>query len=128
MGSSDIYRALDDIDEIMDALVVGVESQDGRYWMPLFVTLKNGRELDDGLRARIRAAIRDKASPRHVPDEIIAVPAIPHTLTGKRLEVPVKRILQGADPAAVVDLGAVDEPTALRWFASYRRASAGAAR
>jgi len=128
MGSSDIYRALDGIDEIMDALVVGVESQDGRYWMPLFVVLKNGCELDDTLRARIRAAIRDKASPRHVPDEITAVPGIPHTLTGKRLEVPVKRILQGADPATVVDLGAVDEPATLRWFASYGHSPAEAAR
>ena len=61
------------------------------------------------------------ASPRHVPDEIIAVPAIPHTRTGKKLEIPVKRILQGADPRQDIEAGAVDTPDALRWFAAYQR-------
>ena len=77
-------------------------------------------ELDDALTGKIRRAIRDGASPRHVPDEIIAVPAIPHTRTGKKLEIPVKRILQGGDPRQVMDPGAVDNPDALRWFAAYQ--------
>ncbi|HXL18248.1 MAG TPA: hypothetical protein VN961_12095, partial [Streptosporangiaceae bacterium] len=67
---------------------VGVERPDGEYWMPLFVVLNPGHELDDALTGKIRQAIREKASPRHVPDEIIAALAIPHTRTGKKLEIP----------------------------------------
>ena len=114
MGSSDIYHVVEQLDEIAEALVVGVERPEGEYWMPLFVVLNPGRELDDALTGKIRRAIRDGASPRHVPDEIIAVPAIPHTRTGKKLEIPVKRILQGGDPRQVMEAGAVDNPDALR--------------
>jgi acetoacetyl-CoA synthetase len=117
MGSADIYHVVERLDEITEALVVGVERPEGEYWMPLFVVLKPGHELDDALAGKIRRAIREGASPRHVPDEIIAVPAIPHTRTGKKLEIPVKRILQGGDPGQVMDVGAVDDPDALRWFA-----------
>lgn len=88
--------------------------------MPLFVVLNTGHDLDDALAGKIRRAIREQASPRHVPDEIIAAPAIPHTRTGKKLEIPVKRILQGGDLGQVVDAGAADDPDALRWFAAYR--------
>ena len=120
MGSSDIYHVVEQLDEIAEALVVGVEQPDGEYWMPLFVVLNPGRELDDALMAKIRRAIREGASPRHVPDEIIAAPAIPHTRTGKKLEIPVKRILQGGDPRQVMVAGAVDDPDALLWFAAYQ--------
>ena len=120
MGSSDIYHVVEQFDEIAEALVVGVEQPEGEYWMPLFVVLNPGHELDDALTGKIRQAIREKASPRHVPDEIIAAPAIPHTRTGKKLEIPIKRILQGGDPRQVVDAGAVDNPDALPWFADYR--------
>ncbi len=120
MGSSDIYHVVEQLDEIAEALVVGVERPEGEYWMPLFVVLHPGRELDDALTGKIRRAIRDGASPRHVPDEIIAVPAIPHTRTGKKLEIPVKRILQRGDPGQVMEAGAVDNPDALRWFAAYQ--------
>jgi acetoacetyl-CoA synthetase len=120
MGSADIYHVVEQLSEIAEALVVGVERPDAEYWMPLFVVLSPGHELDDALTARLRTAIRDGASPRHVPDEIIAVPAIPHTRTGKKLEIPVKRILQGGDPLQVMDAGAVDNPDALRWFAAYQ--------
>src|SRR5580658_817249 len=120
MGSADIYHVVERLDEITEALVVGVERPEGEYWMPLFVVLKPGHELDDALAGKIRRAIREGASPRHVPDEIIAVPAIPHTRTGKKLEIPVKRILQGGDPGQVMDAGVVDNPDALRWFAAYQ--------
>jgi acetoacetyl-CoA synthase len=119
MGSGDIYRALEPMAEIEDALVIGVERPDGAYWMPLFVALTDGRRLDERLRAAIVTAIREGASPKHVPDAVIQVDAVPHTLTGKRLEVPVKRILQGARPRDVVDLGAVDRPEAVVAFAQY---------
>jgi acetoacetyl-CoA synthetase len=116
MGSADIYAAVDRIAEVTDSLVIGAELDDGGYWMPLFVTLAEGVELDDGLRDRIRSTIREVCSARHVPDEILQAPAIPHTLTGKRLEVPVKRLLQGFDPARAVNAGVVDHPSALEWF------------
>ena len=96
MGSADIYEVVERLPEIRESLVIGIEQPDGGYWMPLFVQLAEGAVLDDALRDRIRTAIRGQLSPRHVPDEVIAVPGVPHTLTGKRIEVPVKRLLQGA--------------------------------
>jgi acetoacetyl-CoA synthetase len=77
--------------------------------MPLFVQLAPGEELTDELRTQLKKAIREQASPRHVPDEIIAVPGVPHTRTGKRLEVPLKKLFQGVDPAKAVNVGAVDD-------------------
>lgn len=118
MGSAEIYQAVEALPEVVESLVVGVEQPDGGYWMPLFVVLAGGAELDDDLRARIRQAVRDRASPRHVPDDVIAVRAIPHTRTGKKLEVPVKRLLQGAAATAVLDPGAVDDPTVLEEYAA----------
>jgi acetoacetyl-CoA synthetase len=116
MGSADIYAAVDRIPEVADSLVIGAELDGGEYWMPLFVSLVEGAVLDDELRARIADEIRRTCSARHVPDEILQAPAIPHTLTGKRLEVPVKRLLQGFDPARAVNAGVVDSPEALDWF------------
>ncbi|RKN12560.1 acetoacetate--CoA ligase [Streptomyces radicis] len=116
MGSADIYEAVERLPEIRESLVIGVEEPDGGYWMPLFVTLADGAALDDELRARIRAAIRSALSPRHVPDEIIEIPGVPHTLTGKRLEVPVKRLLQGAALTSAVNPGSVDDPRLLGFF------------
>ena len=129
MGSADIYRAVEQLPEIAEALVIGAEQPDGGYWMPLFVVLAAGYTLDDALEHRIRSAIRAEASPRHVPDDILVVPGIPHTRTGKKLEVPVKRILQGAPPDTVADHRAVDVPAALGWFAGYhaRRSASHAA-
>ena len=90
--------------------------------MPLFVVLAPGAELDDALRERIRTAIRTNASPRHVPDEVIAVRAIPHTRTGKKIEVPVKRLLQGATTEQALSLAAVDDPSLIELFAGIGRA------
>jgi acetoacetyl-CoA synthetase len=118
MGSADIYQAVDQVPEVLESLVIGAEQPDGSYWMPLFVSLAPGIELNDALRSRIVAAIREGASPRHVPDEIIVAPGVPHTRTGKKLEVPVKRMLQGQDPAAVVDPRSVDDPELLPWYAA----------
>ena len=117
MGSADIYAAVETIPEVAEALVIGAEQADGSYWMPLFVVLKDGVELDDPLVGRIRDRIRELASPRHVPDEVIAVPGIPHTRTGKKLELPVKRLLQGAEVEQVAKPGAVDDPALLDVFA-----------
>jgi acetoacetyl-CoA synthetase len=116
MGSSDIYEVVERLPEIRESLVIGIEQPDGGYWMPLFVQLGEGAVLDDALRDRIRTAIRVQLSPRHVPDEVIAVPGVPHTLTGKRIEVPVKRLLQGAPLSASVNPGSVDDLEVLRFY------------
>ena len=122
MGSAEIYNAVESLAEVKDCLVVGVEQDDGGYWMPLFVHLADDAELDDGLRQKITVAIRNGASPRHVPDDIVGVPGIPRTMTGKRLEIPIKRILLGANPADVVSPSAVDKPDLLAVFAEHARA------
>ena len=117
MGSADIHDAVERLPEITEALVIGAEEPDGGYWMPLFVVLTDGVGLDESLRDRIRDAIRDGASPRHVPDEILAVPSLPHTKTGKKLEVPVKRLLQGVPAEQVLNPAAVDNPDLIAYFA-----------
>jgi acetoacetyl-CoA synthetase len=121
MGSADIYQAVERLPEIAEALVIGAEQPDGGYWMPLFVVLADGAELTDELRDRIKRTIRDEVSPRHVPDEIIVAPGVPHTRTGKKLEVPIKKLFQGADPAKVVEKSAVDDPALLDWYANLQR-------
>ncbi len=121
MGTADIYAAVESIPAVRDCVVLGVEQPDGGYWMPLFVQLAPGQELTDELTAEITAAIRTTASPRHVPEEIIAVPGVPHTRTGKRLEVPLKRLFQGIDPAKAVNLGTVDDPGAIEHFIALAR-------
>ena len=117
MGSADIYQAVEALPEVAEALVLGVEQPDGGYWLPLFVRLADGAVLDEDLADRIRSAVRTQASPRHVPDEVLAVPAVPHTTTGKKLEVPIKRIFQGVPVEQACKLGAVDDPAAVTWFA-----------
>ncbi|MBT2479914.1 acetoacetate--CoA ligase [Streptomyces sp. ISL-94] len=121
MGSADIYEAVERLPEIKESLVIGLEEPNGGYWMPLFVHLAPGATLDEDLRARIKATIREELSPRHVPDEIIEVPGIPHTLTGKRIEVPVKRLLQGAPLAKAVNPGSVDNVDLLHFYEELAR-------
>jgi acetoacetyl-CoA synthetase len=125
MGTADIYAAVESIPAVRDCVVLGVEQPDGGYWMPLFVQLAPGEELTDELVASIRTAIREQASPRHVPDEIIAVPGVPHTRTGKRLEVPLKRLFQGVDPEKAVNLGTVDDPAAVEHYIALAKDRAG---
>ena len=121
MGTADIYAAVESIPEVVDCVVLGVEQRDGGYWMPLFVKLAPGEELTDELVDRIKAAIRSQASPRHVPDEVLVVPAVPHTRTGKRLEVPLKRLFQGVDPDRALNVGAVDDPAAVEHYVALAR-------
>ena len=121
MGSAEIYNAVEGMPEVEDCLVVGVELDDGGYWMPLFVACADGVEFGDDLKARIVDAVRSGASPRHVPDDVIAVPGIPRTMTGKRLEIPIKRILLGAKATDVLTPSAVDRPELLGEFESHAR-------
>jgi len=119
MGSAEIYAVVEQLPEVADSLVIGVERPDGSYLMPLFVVAAEGHQVDDALRDRIRTALRAQLSPRHVPDEIVGVRAVPRTLTGKKLEVPVKRVLQGADPGKVASPGAVSDHEMLDWLAAW---------
>ena len=121
MGSADIYEVVEAVDEIAEGFVLGVDGPDGKYWMPLFVTLVDGAELTDELTARIASQVKTRLSARHVPDEVIVAPGIPHTRTGKKLEVPVTAVLAGRsdvniDPKSVDDYGLVD------WYAEQGRA------
>jgi len=119
MGTAEIYRAVLSLDEVVDALVVDVDG-----WMPLFVVLREGAALDAELERRIAARVREDCSPRHVPNEVHAGAEIPRTLSGKALEVPVKRILQGVPPAQAASRDSLANPAALDRFAQYVRAPA----
>jgi acetoacetyl-CoA synthetase len=120
VGTAEFYRVLDDVEGVGDSLVVHLEdpSGEGPGVLVLFVTLTPGFELDDELVARVRARLRSELSPRHVPDEIHEVAHVPTTLSGKKLELPVKRILLGAEPDAVASPGSLKEPGALRDIAA----------
>ena len=119
LGSADIYDVVDKLPEVEDSLVVGAELADGGYWLALFVVPAGGVRLTDEVVGRITTAIRTQVSPRHVPDDVIAVAVLPHTRTGKRLEVPVKRIIQGHPLDQVASADAVDDYAALTQFTAY---------
>jgi acetoacetyl-CoA synthetase len=122
MGTAEIYRAVLTLDEVVDALVVDLPREGTQGYMPLFVVLRPGAELDDELVRRIRTRVRDDCSPRHVPDEVRAVPAVPRTLSGKVLEVPVKRILSGEPADRALSRDSLADPEALRPFEELARA------
>jgi acetoacetyl-CoA synthetase len=122
IGSAELYRALDRIDGIVDALVVCIERRDGESDMPLFLQLREGVALDDALRGRIAETLRRDCSPRHVPDAMHQVPAIPYTLTGKKMEVPIKRLLLGWPMEKVASRDSMRDPAALDWFIRYAAA------
>lgn len=116
IGTAEIYRAVLDSDDVLDALVVDLPNEGTESSIELFVVLRDGAELDDGLRKTLARAIRERCSPRHVPDQVRQVTAIPRTLSGKVVEVPVKRILSGADPTKVVSRDSLANPDALDYF------------
>lgn len=119
MGSSEIYRAVEDIPEILDSLVVGVERAGGNYYLPLFVVLKPGVELDDALRAKIRNKIRNSLSPHHMPDDIIAIAEIPRTLNGKKLEVPIKKLFLGVPLEHAISMDSMSNPQIMQYFVEF---------
>ncbi|MDL9978477.1 acetoacetate--CoA ligase [Microbacterium candidum] len=116
LGSGDIYAAIQDLPEIADSVVLGIETPDGGYWMPLFVRLTAGVDLDDALRDRVNTTIRTRTSARHVPDEIIACPDIPVTHAGKRIEVPLKKLFMGRPLDLDAVRGTLADPDSLAWF------------
>jgi acetoacetyl-CoA synthetase len=121
IGTAEIYSALAGLDEIEDAIVVSLDLPGGKFFMPMFVALAGGRVLDADLEDRIRAKLRKEYTARHVPDKIIQVPSVPVTLTGKKLEVPVRRILMGTAPEKAANPSAMADPAALDAFVDYAR-------
>jgi acetoacetyl-CoA synthetase len=119
IGTAEVYRVLASIDEVRDALIVNLDLAGGRFFMPLFVRLADGLVLDAALEQRIRDALRTEYTPRHVPDRIVAVPDIPATLTGKKMEVPVRKILRGVPADEAANRNAMANPGSLDFFVHY---------
>jgi acetoacetyl-CoA synthetase len=123
IGTAEIYRAVEQIPEIADSLIVCCELPGGNFFMPLFVKAKVGSDLDDQLRAKINTKLREDCSPRHVPDHIYEVPAIPYTLTGKKMEVPVRKILMGWPLEKAASRDAMAIPGAIDFFVRFAQES-----
>jgi acetoacetyl-CoA synthetase len=119
IGTAEVYAVLSSIDEIDDALIVNLDLPGGRFHMPLFVRLVDGLRLDNRIQDKIRDRLRHEYTPRHVPDRIVQVPDIPMTLTGKKLEVPVRKILLGVPPDEAANRNAMANPGSLEFFADY---------
>jgi acetoacetyl-CoA synthetase len=121
IGTAEIYRVVEDDPAVRTSLVVNLDLPDGGFFMPLFVVLQPGAELDDRTVGRLRRALREEYTPRHVPDAFIAVRDIPLTRSGKKMEIPVRRVLLGADPADVADPHAMGDPASFADIAEYAR-------
>ena len=119
MGSSEIYRVVESLPEVLDSLIVGIEQAGGKYYMPLFVVLREGVALDDDLKARIKAALRKNISPHHVPDEIVAIQEVPRTLSGKKTEVPVKKLFMGIPVEKAVSKDALSNSQSIEYFIEF---------
>jgi acetoacetyl-CoA synthetase len=121
IGTAEVYRALAEVPDIEDSLIVNLDLPDGGFFMPLFVRLRDGAVLDDALRERVRLCMRKAYTARHVPDKIYEVNAIPYTLTGKKMEVPVRRILMGVPETKAANRAAMANRDSLDAFIDYAR-------
>jgi len=119
MGTSEIYRVVEAFPEVLDSLIVGIELPGGRYYMPLFVVLRDNLVLDASLKARIKESLRSNISPHHVPDEVFAIRDVPRTLSGKKLEVPVKKLLMGIPAEKAISTDAMGNPQSLQYFIEF---------
>ena len=127
MGTSELYSAVEALPEVLDSMVVDLEYLGRESYMPLFVVLRPGMALDKAMKAKIANAIKTALSPRFVPDEIFQVPEIPRTLSGKKQELPIKKLLLGQPIEKVVNKDAMANPASLDWYvalASSRREGA----
>ena len=125
MGTAELYRAVEAIPEVIDSLVVDLEYLGRESYMPLFVVLRPGVALDDTLKERLNGAIRAALSARHVPSDILAIPEVPRTLSGKKMELPIKKLLLGHPLEKVAHADAMANPSSLAWFVDFaaRRAT-----
>jgi acetoacetyl-CoA synthetase len=120
IGSSEIYSVVEDLPEVVDSLIIGYEMEGGQYYMPLFVVLEEGVALDAALKGKIRTRIRNTLSPRHVPDDVFAIREVPRTLNGKKLEVPIKKILMGVPLDKAVNLDSMANRDSVDYFVALR--------
>jgi acetoacetyl-CoA synthetase len=121
IGTSEIYRTIVLVPGVEDGLIVNLDLPGGKFFMPLFVKLADGLVLDEDMRKKINDRLRSEYTPRHVPDKIYQVPAIPYTISGKRMEVPVRRILAGFPLAKAANRDAMSNPAALDFYIEYAR-------
>ena len=119
MGTSEIYNAIEALPEVQDSLVVDLEYLGKDSYMPLFVVLRDGMALDDTIKAKINQAIRTALSPRFVPDTIAQVTEVPRTLTGKKLELPIKKLLLGQPASKVLNPETMANPGCLAWYQAF---------
>lgn len=119
MGTNEIYSCVEKIEEIKDSIVVNIDLPNGEFYMPLFISLKDGDELTEQLKKKINSKIRQDCSPRHVPDDIVLIEQVPYTLTNKKMEVPVRRILMGQDENKVANRDAMLNPESLDFFIEF---------
>ncbi|MCB0080989.1 MAG: hypothetical protein KDE47_08675, partial [Caldilineaceae bacterium] len=121
MGTSEIYRVVERFPEVVDSLVIELEALGQESYMPLFVVLREGAELTDELRSAIKRKIREEISPRHAPNDIFAIEDVPYTLSGKKMEVPIRKILLGQPLEKAVKRDAMRNPEALAYFLRFRQ-------
>ncbi|MEZ4826719.1 MAG: acetoacetate--CoA ligase [Bacteroidia bacterium] len=121
IGTSEVYRAVESIPEVKDCMVICIEREGGAFFMPLFVVLKEGEMLNDSLKKQINQALRTQFSPRHVPDEIYQTNEIPYTISGKKMETPVKKILMGVPVTKAASKDAMKNPESLDYFVQFAR-------
>ncbi len=121
IGTAEIYRVLDKIGEIKDSLIINLELKGGKHYMPLFVVCSEGVDLNEGLKQKINLALKKAYSPRHVPDEIIEVSDIPYTISGKKQETPVKKILMGISLQKAINIGSVRNPASVPFFVEFAK-------
>jgi acetoacetyl-CoA synthetase len=125
MGTSELYSAVEALPEVMDSMVVDLEYLGRESYMPLFVVLRDGLVLDDGMRTKLVDAIKTALSPRFVPNDIFQVAEIPRTLSGKKQELPIKKLLLGQPLDKVVNREAMANPGCLDWYVEFARSVAG---
>lgn len=119
IGTAEIYSVLDQIEGVRDALIMNIEMEGGRHYMPLFIVLEEGFSLNEDLIAAIQQKLKTTYSPRHVPDEILTCPDIPYTISGKKLEAPIKKLLMGIPPEKAITRDALRNPEAVKFFEEF---------
>ena len=119
IGTAEIYNAVEQLAEVADSLIVGVQQPNGHYFMPLFVVLAQNQTLTDALGQKINAQLSSQCSPRHLPDVIVAVAEIPYTLSGKKMEIPVKKILSGISKSQAANSFTMKNPASLSFFEAF---------